>query len=217
MNYECWSGAIFDLDGTIADTLPVSFAAFRRTIRAETGETWTNSEIRSRFGPSEEGVLGELLGPARLDGAYARFLDLYRREHRRCPAPFRGVRRLVERLREAGARCAIVTGKGADAAAITLERIGLEGAFERMEAGSAGGAIKADCMRRVLAEWDVPLDRVFSLGDFPYDVQAARQAGIRPLGAAWASTANRASLEEAGAEAVFGRVDELASWLAEGC
>ena len=211
-----WRGAIFDLDGTLADTLPVSYAAFRRAIRESIGETWTNREIHGRFGPSEEGVLAGLC-TADAANAYALFLRLYDREHRRCPAPFFGIPGLLRELGDEGVRCAIVTGKGADAAALTLARIGLAGAFERIEAGSAGGAVKVDCMRRILDDWRLPLEKVASIGDFPSDVRAAREAGITPLGAAWASTANRAALVAAGAHAVFDRVDELASWLRLGC
>ena len=217
MSSHNWKGAIFDLDGTLADTLPVSFAAFRRTIRDTTGQTWSNQEIRSRFGPSEEGVLGALMGPENARVAYAQFLSLYEREHRRCPAPFPGIPELLGGLRRCDVRCAIVTGKGADAAAITLRRIGLEGAFEQIEAGSAGGAVKAKCMRRVLDRWGLLPADVFSVGDFPYDVLAAREVGLTPLGAAWASTASRSLLVEAGAEKVFDRVSELAAWLGEGC
>lgn len=211
-----WVGVIFDLDGTLADTLAVSFSAFRRTIRELTGQTWTNAEIRSRFGPSEEGVLRGLMGED-AGAAYALFLRLYALEHRRCPAPFAGMRELLEDLRANGVRLAIVTGKGADAAAISLQRVGLAGAFDRIEAGSAGGAVKADCMRRILAAWGAAPERVVSVGDFPYDVRAALEVGVTPVGAAWASTANRTALVEAGAEAVFDRVEDLAAWLRRGC
>ena len=209
-----WLGAIFDLDGTLADTLPVSFSAFRRTIREYTGRTLHNREIRARFGPSEEGVWRGLLG-GDADAAYSLFLSLYAREHRRCPGPFGGMRDLLADLKADGVRLAIVTGKGPDAAAITLERMGLGDVFERVEAGSAGGAVKADCMRRVLEGWSLPPQRIFSVGDFAYDVRAAREAGITPVGAAWASTADRLSLVEAGADRVFDRVEELAAWVRE--
>jgi len=216
MKSKYWQGAIFDLDGTLADTLPVSFSAFRRTIRELTGQTWSNAEIRARFGPSEEGVLRRLL-ERDAGEAYALFLRLYQREHRRCPAPFAGMPELLGELKGTGVRLAIVTGKGADAAAITLEQIGLGGAFEAIEAGSAEKAIKSDCMRRVLSSWRIPVERIFSLGDFPYDVRAAREVGVTPVGAAWASTADRESLVQAGAEEVFDRVAELAAWLRQGC
>ena len=211
-----WSGLIFDLDGTLADTLPVSYAAFRRTIREAAGSTWTNGEIHSRFGPSEEGVLSTLLGESSAR-AYELFLEFYRREHRRCPSPVLGMRELLGELTGSGVRCAIVTGKGAEAAAITLDRIGLTGVFETIEAGSARGAVKVECMRRIVEAWGLPRDRVASIGDFPSDVRAARAAGIRAVGAAWASTANRAALVDAGADPVFERVSDLARWLRQDC
>jgi phosphoglycolate phosphatase-like HAD superfamily hydrolase len=212
-----WKGAIFDLDGTLADTLPVSYAAFRRTIRETTGATFTNREIHSRFGPSEEGVLAGLLLNGGAAEAYSLFLRLYDREHRRCPTAFPGVAALIRDLQDAGVRCAVVTGKGAESAEITLGRIGLTGMFEKIEAGSSGGAVKADCMRRVLEHWGLGPERVVSVGDFPSDVRAAKEVGLTPIGVAWASTANRGALVEAGAKAVFDRVDQLAAWLRTGC
>ena len=51
------AGAIFDLDGTLADTLPACYAAFRAACEGLGGPAYTNEQIRALFGPSEEGML----------------------------------------------------------------------------------------------------------------------------------------------------------------
>ena len=51
-------GVIFDLDGTLADTLPVCYAAFRAAFHRYVPErTFSDAEITSFFGPNEEGVI----------------------------------------------------------------------------------------------------------------------------------------------------------------
>jgi pyrophosphatase PpaX len=51
------AGAIFDLDGTLVDTLPVCFAAFRRAVERLRGPPYSDDAIRALFGPSEEGMM----------------------------------------------------------------------------------------------------------------------------------------------------------------
>lgn len=51
---------IFDMDGTLADTLPLCIESFRRSIEKLSGKILTDREIIETFGPSEEGVVKKL-------------------------------------------------------------------------------------------------------------------------------------------------------------
>jgi beta-phosphoglucomutase-like phosphatase (HAD superfamily) len=48
---------IFDVDGTLGDTIPVCIQAFQRTFHRYLGHLWTAQDIIAMFGPSEEGML----------------------------------------------------------------------------------------------------------------------------------------------------------------
>lgn len=205
-------GVIFDLDGTLADTLPVSFAAYRDIFRQVLGVTFTNPEIRAMFGPSDFGLLEQRLGPAAGD-AYPRFLASYRRAHGRCRRPFAGISKLLDTLDRRALRLAIVTGKGADAASITLEQIGLADRFEPIEAGSDQGACKPQAMARVCEIWRLNPQQVISVGDAPSDLRAARQAGVLPVGAAWARGCDSEALAELEPAALFRCVSDLERWV----
>ena len=57
-------GVIFDLDGTLGDTLPACFVAFRRALEGFSAREYTDAEIAALFGPSEEGMIQRLVPEA---------------------------------------------------------------------------------------------------------------------------------------------------------
>ncbi len=207
-----FSGVIFDLDGTLGDTLPVCYAAFRKVFRDHLGRDFSDQEIHSRFGPSEEGVIAGLVRD-RTEAAVEDFFTHYEAEHRRCPAPFPGAAEALGELRDAGVRMAVVTGKGPRSAAISLRTLGLDPFFDLVEAGSPNGAVKADCMRRTLERWRLPAQVVAAVGDAPSDIRAARAVGAVPVGAVWASTAVPAALAAERPAALLDSYPALLAWL----
>lgn len=48
---------IFDLDGTIGDTVPLCIAAFKKSVEPLAGRVFSEEDIVSTFGPSEEGTI----------------------------------------------------------------------------------------------------------------------------------------------------------------
>ena len=205
-------GVIFDLDGTIADTLPVCFAAFREVFQDALGRDYTDQEVRAMFGPAEEGIFQRLV-PDDWERRLEQFLAAYQRFHSLCPEPFPGMRLAIEKLREHDIRLGIVTGKGPRSAAISLRELGLDGVFEPVQAGSPNGGVKPDAMRRVLDGWGLPPNEVASIGDARPDVESSRQLGMTSLAAAWASTANFEMLNSLAPDAIFRRVGEFHDWI----
>ena len=73
-------GMIFDLDGTLAETLPVCFGAFREVFASYLGRSYDDAEIYALFGPSEEGILQQLLAE-RWESGLRDYLVAYDRLH----------------------------------------------------------------------------------------------------------------------------------------
>lgn len=48
---------IFDFDGTLANTLPLCFEAFRQVFKTFDNRDLTNNEIKAMFGSSETGII----------------------------------------------------------------------------------------------------------------------------------------------------------------
>jgi pyrophosphatase PpaX len=206
-------GVIFDLDGTLGDTLPATFAAFRAVFRSRLGLELRDTEIRAMFGPDERGVF-RLRIPDSAEQAHEEFLLAYEREQTSGAAPFPGIVDLLDTLRDRRVACAVVTGKGTESAALSLRLLGLEEYFPIVEAGSPDGAVKPAAMRRVLDAWGLPPERVVGIGDAPSDIRAAMATGMIALGAAWAATADASALRALEPAAVFENVIEASSWFA---
>jgi len=205
-------GVIFDLDGTLADTLPLAITAFRRAIEPLTGRTLADAEIIAQFGPSEEGVI-RVLAPDHYDAALAGYLRHYEALHDMVPEPFPEMRELLTDLKARGVRLGMVTGKGARSAEFSLRRFGLEDAFEAVETGDPTGPRKVEGIRRILAGWGLHPTEAVYVGDAPSDVTAAREAGVAMIGAAWAETTDRDLLAAEKPDALLATVGELRDWL----
>ena len=205
-------GVIFDLDGTLANTLPICYTAFRHALQEYTGRIYTNPEITAMFGPSEEGVFLRMV-PERAEEATQCFLREYERAHQDLRAPFPGILDVLQLLNENRICVAVVTGKGPRSAAISLQMLDLTSHFDIMEAGSPQGVIKPQAIGKVLAQWRLPATRVAYVGDATADVTSARQAGVIPLAAAWADTADYDALRAMQPQETFRTVSDFSAWV----
>ena len=205
-------GVIFDLDGTLGDTLPVCYRAFQRVLGRRLGRSFSPAEIHGMFGPSEEGILSRHF-PDDAAAAVEEYLREYRLAHSACPGPFEGIRECLEAAGRRGTRLAVVTGKGPGSARISLNRLGLTRYFPIVEAGSPSGGVKPDSMRRVLRRWRLDPAQVAGVGDSPSDVRSAREVGMASAAAAWAPGASAASLAACGPDRLLRDVGSLREWL----
>ncbi|PPK88183.1 HAD superfamily hydrolase (TIGR01509 family)/HAD superfamily hydrolase (TIGR01549 family) [Neolewinella xylanilytica] len=206
------TAVLFDLDGTLANTLPLCIEAFRLAVEPSAGRSLTDREIMATFGPSEEGTI-QALAPDRYEQGLADYLAHYERLHDRYPVPFDGMVTLLHYLRYRGVRLGLVTGKGVESTRLSLRQFGLEAFFEVMETGSPRGPRKAEALRHILSEWNLQPAEAVYVGDAPGDVTAARKLGIPVVAAAWSATADGAALSALQPDAVVHSVDALFAWL----
>lgn len=120
---------IFDMDGTLADTLPLCIESFRKTIEKLSGNILTDKEIINTFGVSEEGIIKKLL-PNNHNEGMRLYLQYYRDLHKKmCPTPFNGIKELLQWLNAQGIVVALVTGKGEKSLNISLQELQLQDYF----------------------------------------------------------------------------------------
>ncbi len=181
---------LFDLDGTIADTLPLIYEAFDAALTPALGRRLSDAEVRALFGPPDNAIIRSLVGDDQAQAAIGRYLEVYEREHRRLAGSFPGMPDLLRACRAAGMRLGVVTGKSRQTALLTLNLLGVSDAFEVVYAGDDVRRQKPDPEAVLLALRDLnhpPGAPGAFVGDSAADVIAGRAAGLTTIAVTWGS------------------------------
>lgn len=209
---EQTKGLIFDLDGTLADTLPLCLISFQDAVEKVSKRRPSKEEVENFWGYSEIGIVKNL-HPQDWEICFTEFLNIYKSNHAMCCELFDGMTEILEFLRNNSIRMALVTGKGVDSCAITFEELGLQKYFEQVETGAETGSIKPECIKRVLDKWGMDASEVYYVGDSVNDVKDSRKVGVKSIAAAWAKTAHIELLQKEAPELIFYSIAEFNEWL----
>jgi HAD superfamily hydrolase (TIGR01549 family) len=193
---------IFDLDGTVADTLEPTFLAFQDAVAPALGRRPSREEILERFGPADERIVADWVGPVRGAEAVRRLHAAYDARFRDA-AVFPGMLPLLDRLRAGGRVLGLFTGRGRTSTTRLLGLLDLDARFHAIVCGDEIARSKPapDGLTRILADLDARPDEAVYVGDTVKDLQSAEAAGITFLGALWGSP-EAGRLREAAGELV---------------
>jgi phosphoglycolate phosphatase-like HAD superfamily hydrolase len=206
-------GAIFDLDGTIAETHPMAIDLIGETISRFGGGDLTPDELVSLFGPNEKGIFRRAVGPS-WESAWQFYRGEYLSRHEMCPRPFPGIPDLLERLRDRGLHLGVVTGKTAETGALSLEVLGLTRFFPDLLGGAMDRVTKRDDITAMVVRWGIPPEQAVYVGDTPGDVVEARAAGVVALAACWSAFSDPSALAAEDPDQVFASVEDMSVWFA---
>lgn len=204
---------IFDLDGTLANTLPLCIQAFRQSIEPLINRSISDAEIIATFGPSEEGTI-MALAPDHYEKGVSNYLHFYENLHEMCPLPFERIKEILETLQQQKVHISMVTGKGKYSTLISLKYFALTHFFEVIETGSPNGARKAEGIQHILKTLgNIKRNEVVYVGDAPSDIIACREVGVPVVAAAWAETAEPEKLKELKPDEIFFSIKDFSNWL----
>lgn len=198
----------FDLDGTLADTIPMCMKAFRESVSPYTGHKLSEEEILHTFGLNETGMVKAVAGP-NWEAALEDFYMQYEALHKEVTRTFPGISDLLLFLKERKYVLALITGKGAKCCAISLKQLGLSETFDDVLCGSEQAPNKTENMEYLLQKYAVAREEFCYIGDTAQDIFACRNAGVTCFSAAWQKSADAALLEQENPGHVFYRVKDL--------
>lgn len=206
---------IFDLDGTVGDTVPLCIKAFKKSIEPLINKSVSDEEIIATFGPSEEGTI-MALAPNSYDKGVEDYLKYYDEYHEMCPKPFDGIVEILKFLKDNGVKIAMVTGKGKYSTEITLKKFSIDEYFEIIETGVVSGPSKPQGIERVLKHFnEFEKDEFIYVGDAPSDITASRKVGIPVVSVAWAQLVDLEKLKELKPNEIFQDVNKFYEWIRE--
>lgn len=183
-------GAVFDLDGTLLDTMSAAPLAYVATIAELGGPAVDPAEVVAAWHlGNTRAVLAHFLGGSVTEAD----LDRYHRHAALVSAaaqPFPGVPAMLRGLRNAGHPLAVYTGASRRVAEPLLAATELAGYFSVLVCGDqvrepkpAGEGLVTAC--RVLG---LPSAAAVYVGDQPADLACAAAAGARGIHAGWGGT-----------------------------
>ena len=176
------SAILFDIDGTLVDSNDAHVDAWQRAFAAE-GYMFSRSEIHAQVGKGGDNLVPSLLPEvdagiqdriARTEG------EIYKHEYLPRVEPFPGAREILRRLAERGHTIVLAS---------SASRAELDHYVDLLDAdGLLTGTTSKDDVARskpcpdiftaALAQTGRPAASAVVIGDTPYDVIAARRAGI---------------------------------------
>lgn len=210
--------ALFDLDGTLVDSLPTIGAAMAATLK-EFGHEFSADEIIPRIGAPMHVLAAELTGVSsdQADEMYDRYVSLYLDQFMATTQPFEGASELLNRLQDAGVALGVVTNKNQQGADMMVELQGWEPFFDVVVSRETTDRPKPwpDGTLHALQALGATPDEAALVGDTEFDAGAGRDAGLRyNLGMIGAR--DEARLREAGATHVFSSLAEVGDLLLDG-
>ncbi|MBC7105249.1 MAG: HAD-IA family hydrolase [Firmicutes bacterium] len=207
-----FEAVLFDLDGTLVDSLPLIFRTYRRVF-ADLGLPWDPAAVAAQIGIPLK-VISRKFAGARAGEFYRLYQSYYQEEHDRLTRLFPGTEEALSELRRHGLRLGIVTSK---TAAVTRRTLALTGLGAFMEAVITVDDVKEpkpepEPVLRGVAALGVEAGRALYVGDSCHDVLAGRRAGTTVAGVTW-GLARREELLACGAHLVVDRWSELLAFV----
>jgi len=201
---------LFDLDGTVIDSGAIILASMRHAAREVLGVEVPDEQLMAAVGgPGLEAQM-QALSLDRAD----ELVTVYRAHNEPlhdelvCCA---GMDEVLVQLKDEGRRLGIVTAKRRQTVELAFARIPIEHLFETVVGGDETKKHKPDPAPLLLALERLgaaPDDAVY-VGDAPFDVKAAKAAGLYSVGVSWGGIHGRERLEAEEPDALVDTTEEL--------
>ena len=207
--------AIFDLDGTLLDTIGDLAAACDYMIALRQLGDHTLEEYRKMVGNGITNLVSRAL-PAELRSTeyverarrdfleyYCDHIDIYTR-------PYDGIHEVVRILQERGWSLAVASNKFDEGTKRLVAKFFPDINFQAVHGNREGFPLKPDkaLLDIIISECNSSPELCYMIGDSGVDIECAKSVGAHSIGCSWGFRP-RAELEEHGAEVIADNTSEL--------
>lgn len=181
-----FQAVVFDLDGTLVDSVELITVSFQHAIREVLGREASREEAVQHVGtPLKEQMLR--ISPAHADELVAVYREFNHREHDRMLKLYDGILDLLDDLSRAGCRLGLVTSKSRPTTQMAFDLTGIEPYFDATVCcdEAPGNKPSADPILFCLDRLGVAAADAAYVGDSPSDIQAAHAASVTAIAVTW--------------------------------
>ncbi len=214
-----YKGVIFDLDGTLLDTLEDLADAMNRTLEEKGFPSHPVKAYRHFVGNGAAKLVSRALPPEKQNerltaDCMKAFLKEYDRNWNRKTRPYDGVAELLDALTIKQIPIAIFTNKPHEFAQRCVHEFLAKWKFSAVFGQRKGYPMKPDpaVPLEIAGQLNTPPQAFLYLGDSDADMETAVNAGMLPIGALWGFRPEK-ELRESGAAEVISRPEELLEFL----
>lgn len=208
--------AIFDLDGTLVNTITdlgssVSYALARLGFPERTMEEYTRFVGNGTLKLIQRSVPEEFKDDAAVVAhAHSLFKDYYAEHYCDTSRIYDGMLEAIEELKTRGIMLSVLTNKPDEFAVRMMDRLFPKGTFCHVQGAREGVPKKPDptAELEIMRLFGANPANTVHIGDSDVDVFTAHNAGIKCIGCSWGFR-SRESLIEAGADAIADKPTEL--------
>lgn len=208
-----YKAVVFDLDGTIVDSVELIIISFQHAIREVLGREISREESVAWVGrPLREQMM--LFSPEHADELVSVYREFNHREHDRMLKLYDGIVNLLDGLLGAGVKLGLVTSKSRYTTQMAFDLTGIEAYFDASVCAdeSAGNKPSPEPILACLERLGVSTAEAAYVGDSPSDIQAARAARVHAIAVTW-GVFDTATLEAEKPDTLVHTIPELAEVL----
>jgi len=199
---------MFDIDGTIIDSIALHIESWKRAFQLF-GKEYSYEQIRRQIGKGADEFLAMFFSKEELDrvrGDLENYRsELFKREYLPKAKAFPRVRELFERIKQDGRKIALATTAKEEEIKIYKEMAGIDDLVDTVACSDDVKRSKPHrdiCSAAVQKLGNIASDRVMAVGDTRYDAEAAGKINVRTVGLLCGG-GNRVELTEAGCIAIY--------------
>ena len=204
-------GFLFDLDGTLVNTLEDIANAMNRSLRLHGLKEYPVRDYCYMVGNGARVLADRAVGDRKdlMEAVLADYQAYYETHNQVVSSPYPGIPELLEALKARNMVCMVLSNKpDADTQHVIWHYFGKE-IFTVVRGQRTGVPLKPDPLAALetAAEAGLRPEEILYLGDTSVDITCARNAGMHAVGVTWGFRERR-ELEEAGAECIIDKPEE---------
>ena len=183
---RCFTGFLFDLDGTLVDTTDLIRQSFRHASREVLGEQLPDEVLMANVGQPLDKQM-EMLDAERARDLYDVYREFNHARHDEFIREYDGIEELLVLLQERGAKMGIVTSKSKLTVDMALRCIPIGHYFDAVVTTDDTDNHKPhpQPLQLAMSRLDVTPDESVYIGDSPFDIKAGQAAGMATVGVGW--------------------------------
>ena len=211
-----FKACIFDLDGTLTDTLDSLTYSVNETMKEMNLKSITRQQCRMFVGNGSRVLLEKTLevsgdaGKDRIEEAMEVYDRIFKVNCTYKVVPYEGIDKLLASLKENNIKLAVLSNKPDREVKSVVSKIFGDGVFEIARGQMEGVPRKPDpsAVFAIVDELDVLKEEVMYIGDSEVDIHTGNNAGVKTVGVSWGFR-EREVLTEAGGNCIIDKPDEL--------